>query len=351
MRPGDVAPRPRECSDQTHPAGTYVRRRIRRHSEASCSSPTFTRPAQPLAHVLDIADPETHDASASYEAEGGRRRSGSWPATTRTSRRRPSPFRPTSPTRVGCGSRALDGLQTAVCGLHGHDPLLHFEQGRMFLRCSSCAYQSPGWETGDRRPRPRFSGDAARHQLERRSPPAGAIVVTRCVRGKPGSGASYAPLPGLHRNAASAILSVADRQSRRGTSASTISMSTSRHVTSIDADEFLRAVETCSSGAEKDGRALHGAPRMAASVQKLRPARVRRAAATGTRAEHGCGPRVRRIDRRTADARGAGAVSAVNSGSARRRSRKNAAQIVLGSAVTVRPAGCAVRTAARSEAG
>ncbi len=69
----------------------------------------------------------------------------------------------------GLWARALDGLQTAVCGLHGHDPLLQFEHGRMFLSCSSCGYQSPGWNTGDHRPRPRFSGDAARHQLQQGS--------------------------------------------------------------------------------------------------------------------------------------------------------------------------------------
>jgi hypothetical protein len=65
----------------------------------------------------------------------------------------------------GLWARALDQLQAAVCGLHGHDPMLQFEHGRMFLRCGSCGYQSPGWKTGDRRPRPRFSGDAARHQI------------------------------------------------------------------------------------------------------------------------------------------------------------------------------------------
>jgi hypothetical protein len=66
----------------------------------------------------------------------------------------------------GLWARALDGLQTAVCGLHGHDPLLQFEHGRMFLRCASCGHESPGWDTGDHRPHPRFSGDAARHQLQ-----------------------------------------------------------------------------------------------------------------------------------------------------------------------------------------
>jgi hypothetical protein len=67
-------------------------------------------------------------------------------------------------------SRAIGHLQSAVCGLHGHDPLMHFEQGRMFLRCTSCGYETPGWSTGDRRPRQRFTGDARRHQLHDTSP-------------------------------------------------------------------------------------------------------------------------------------------------------------------------------------
>jgi hypothetical protein len=66
----------------------------------------------------------------------------------------------------GILSRAMNHLQSAVCGLHGHDPLLVFEEGRMFLRCTSCGHQTPGWDTGDRRPRQRFAGDASRHQLQ-----------------------------------------------------------------------------------------------------------------------------------------------------------------------------------------
>jgi hypothetical protein len=65
----------------------------------------------------------------------------------------------------GLWARALGHLQSAMCGLHGHDPLLVFEEGRMYLRCTSCGYESPGWNTGERRPRQRFAGDAARHQL------------------------------------------------------------------------------------------------------------------------------------------------------------------------------------------
>jgi hypothetical protein len=78
----------------------------------------------------------------------------------------------TLPAR-GLWARAIDHLQSAVCGLHGHDPLLVFEDGRMFLRCTSCGYESPGWNTGEKRPRQRFSGDAARHQMQ---PPEGTRV-------------------------------------------------------------------------------------------------------------------------------------------------------------------------------
>jgi hypothetical protein len=33
-----------------------------------------------------------------------------------------------------------------ICSLHGHDSLLHFEQGRMSLLCSSCGHETPGWD-------------------------------------------------------------------------------------------------------------------------------------------------------------------------------------------------------------
>ena len=32
------------------------------------------------------------------------------------------------------------------CGLHGHDALLHFEPGRLSLQCTSCGYETPGWD-------------------------------------------------------------------------------------------------------------------------------------------------------------------------------------------------------------
>ena len=46
-------------------------------------------------------------------------------------------------------------LKHLLCGLSGHDRLLHFDQGRMFLRCASCGHETPGWEVGiDAKPRP-----------------------------------------------------------------------------------------------------------------------------------------------------------------------------------------------------
>lgn len=42
--------------------------------------------------------------------------------------------------------RLCDRVRQFVCGLHGHDALLHYEHGRMSLLCSSCGYESPGWD-------------------------------------------------------------------------------------------------------------------------------------------------------------------------------------------------------------
>jgi len=61
--------------------------------------------------------------------------------------------------------RASRTVSSAMCGLGGHDPLLQVDQGRMFLRCSTCGYETPGWTTSARGPRPRFGGDMARHRL------------------------------------------------------------------------------------------------------------------------------------------------------------------------------------------
>jgi hypothetical protein len=50
------------------------------------------------------------------------------------------------------GSVVLDRLGQIVCGIHGHDNLIQFEQHRMFLKCASCGHESPGWKLPNRRP-------------------------------------------------------------------------------------------------------------------------------------------------------------------------------------------------------
>jgi hypothetical protein len=48
----------------------------------------------------------------------------------------------------------FDRMRQAYCGLHGHDSLLQFEEDRMFLRCTSCGHESPGWEISEPAPHP-----------------------------------------------------------------------------------------------------------------------------------------------------------------------------------------------------
>ena len=42
--------------------------------------------------------------------------------------------------------RMATRLGQVVCGLHGHDAVLHFEGSRVMMRCTSCGHDTPGWE-------------------------------------------------------------------------------------------------------------------------------------------------------------------------------------------------------------
>ena len=46
---------------------------------------------------------------------------------------------------TGLFIRALSLIQQFMCGLHGHDALLHFQTGRLSMRCTSCGHETPGW--------------------------------------------------------------------------------------------------------------------------------------------------------------------------------------------------------------
>ena len=61
--------------------------------------------------------------------------------------------------------RAMARFGQMLCGMRGHDSVLHFEGKRVMMRCTSCGHDSPGWEVSGRGPRQRFEGDARRHRL------------------------------------------------------------------------------------------------------------------------------------------------------------------------------------------
>jgi hypothetical protein len=83
------------------------------------------------------------------------------------------PQRLTAPVEVARDTAEADGLVARaigrfgqmMCGLRGHDSVLHFEGNRVMMRCTSCGHDTPGWEITGRGPRKRFDGDARRHLL------------------------------------------------------------------------------------------------------------------------------------------------------------------------------------------
>jgi hypothetical protein len=64
-------------------------------------------------------------------------------------------------------ARAVSRLNQAICGMSGHDMVRHFEGKRVMVRCTSCGYESPGWEVSGQGPRRLFEGDARRHRIVR----------------------------------------------------------------------------------------------------------------------------------------------------------------------------------------
>lgn len=63
-----------------------------------------------------------------------------------------------SPTAYELAAVAMKHVGQLLCGVQGHDDMVHFDQGRMFLRCVSCGHESPGWDVPGtlKLPRPRL---------------------------------------------------------------------------------------------------------------------------------------------------------------------------------------------------
>ena len=73
-------------------------------------------------------------------------------------------------------ARTVTRLGQLLCGMRGHDAVLHFEGKRVMMRCTSCGHDTPGWEISERAPRRRFDGDARRHLL---AAPAPRLVLRK----------------------------------------------------------------------------------------------------------------------------------------------------------------------------
>jgi NAD-dependent SIR2 family protein deacetylase len=65
-------------------------------------------------------------------------------------------------------ARTVTRLGQLFCGLRGHDSVLHFEGNRVNMRCTSCGFDTPGWEISGRAPRRRYEGDPRRHLISTR---------------------------------------------------------------------------------------------------------------------------------------------------------------------------------------
>jgi hypothetical protein len=50
----------------------------------------------------------------------------------------------------GLVDRFLGWMQQSACALHGHDAILQYERNRIYLRCTSCGHETPGWEVASK---------------------------------------------------------------------------------------------------------------------------------------------------------------------------------------------------------
>ena len=62
-------------------------------------------------------------------------------------------------------ARAISRFGQLLCGMRGHDSVLHFERNRVMMRCTSCGHDTPGWEISGHAPHRRYEGDARRHLI------------------------------------------------------------------------------------------------------------------------------------------------------------------------------------------
>jgi hypothetical protein len=68
----------------------------------------------------------------------------------------------------GFSIRVMDRVRQVFCGMHGHDNMLQFEHEHLFLQCTSCGHQTPGWRLNDLPPARPLRSDSSTRTLVRR---------------------------------------------------------------------------------------------------------------------------------------------------------------------------------------
>ena len=52
---------------------------------------------------------------------------------------------PIETTNGALMARALTRFGQLMCGIRGHETVMHFEGKRVMMRCTSCGHDTPGW--------------------------------------------------------------------------------------------------------------------------------------------------------------------------------------------------------------
>lgn len=97
----------------------------------------------------------------------------------------------------------LHAMRRLLCGIVGHQTILHFEHDRLSLQCLTCGYRSRGWRLGPEVPRAPLSTDggssvrvrAAAHPLGIAGATGGVRFADRSGRADRFGGESDAPTP------------------------------------------------------------------------------------------------------------------------------------------------------------
>ncbi len=155
-------------------------------------------------------------------------------------------------TDDGLLARMTVKFRQRVCGLHGHDSLLHFDNGRMSLMCSSCGHETPGWDVG------RPCG----------SPADRAVVQPRAARRARGL---RRRTPGGVRASRPASRDLSPRVTAASWLARASAVSAAQHVCTSSRMTYSSVLCRPAPPGPKIAAGMPAAPRMAASVQNVMP--------------------------------------------------------------------------------